>query len=87
MPWLDPRERCHRCDAPFAAGSARVCPGCGVDLASVGTQSQLREWHATRQRGRTRFVLGWVLGWGGLIAAVQCALYAWRGESDWACMH
>ncbi len=83
MPLLDPRVRCNRCGAPFAEGSAEVCPSCGADLAVVGTWSELRDWGVTRQRGRAWFV--WrrcVLGRGGLLAGIQCAVHALWGEDD-----
>lgn len=83
MPWLDPRVRCNRCGTPFADEPVAACPGCGADLAGVGTQSELRDWGAVRQRGPGRFIWRrWVLGWGGLLAGLQCAVYAWWGEGD-----
>jgi hypothetical protein len=83
MPWLDPRLRCNRCGTPFTDEHVAVCPGCGADLATVGTQCDLRDWGVARRRGSARFVWRrWVLGWGGLLASLQCGVYAWRGGDD-----
>ncbi len=77
MSWLDPRVRCNHCGIPFAEGSAAVCPGCGAALAEVGTQSELRDWGVTRQRGRRWFVwVRCVLGVGGFLALISCATTA-----------
>jgi hypothetical protein len=83
MAWLDTRIRCNNCGTPFAEQGIATCPECGADVNEVGTWSELREWGRTRQRGRVRFLFWWVLGWGGLLAGIQCGVLAWRGVSDW----
>jgi hypothetical protein len=80
MQWLDPRVRCNRCGAVLS-GSQTHCPSCAAELADVGTQSELREWDQIRRQGRARFVWGWAFR-GGLVGAIFCAVYAWRGEDD-----
>ncbi len=81
MPWLDPEVRCNNCGTRVAAESLATCPQCGADLGAVGTQSELREWGRTRQRGRARFLWWSMLAW-FVVAGVQCGVFAMRGITD-----
>jgi hypothetical protein len=77
MPWLNPNVRCNCCGTQFAECSATQCPGCGADLARVGTRSELRDWGSTRRRGRGWFLwVRCVLGSGGLLALAGCVAIA-----------
>jgi hypothetical protein len=81
MATLSTQLRCNRCGTKLPDEPVPCCPRCGVELSQAGTWSEVKEWGTTRQLGRGRFIRRSVLQW-GLITLVQCAAYAYRGETD-----